>query len=392
MHELPNHDVPEQDAPPHLELVKHPRVREEFLRKSHSELVAHLKEQYPSLTDAIWHQLQILDQPSVEARLKSKASEKPDSEPQTHLAYELEMVKVVLAYQEHIEEFIFGNDKTALDFGTLTILPDDLISRLVFMIMVSDIGKAGSYEVEEGGGSPILDIYTHVIMDATRHGEWLKNNRQHEFPPELEAAVAYLRQNPSVEQQVFTAGNFGLAPIRLALYCAEQVFANDFPNAADERRLFQVTDETIHTLNEIGIDINTTYMRDFWTFAHLFCGELFSQGDAVHTEDKSAAVLAFMHHNSQGARPQLSDQMHFDDPRTMKLIAITEYLDKADANIHRSHKKDLSAVTVMTENMVMPGMLIQNGHDTSRPHVQAYADTWQFIQKSGMLDALFGAH
>lgn len=353
-----------------------------------------LQEQYPELTAAIWQQLQILDQPAIETSLRQAAQQTAEisTKPETHLAYELEMVKVVLAYQEAIVSFIFGDQKQPLEFGAVQITPEQLIHWLVIIIMLSDIGKAGSHHLEPGHSSPILEIYTHVIMSPDRHGQWLKTQASDQLPAELAVSLSWLKQRPEVYHQVFGAGNFALAPVRLALYCAQEVFRQDFPDHPEYLPFFAASPELAAYLAELELDLDQTAMKDFWTTAHLRSGQQLMKELPLSVEMRAVSQLAFLHHYSQGVHPRLENDQQLNDPRLWRLIALTEVLDKLDANIHRSFQTDAEGTTTITENAVLPGLHRLPKSDQQPTTIQAYQAVFAFIRQTQLTQALLSIH
>lgn len=396
MHETSQHRVDNPTLATNQEVHSEPRVRDEFLTKSTHELIAYIREQFPEVTDDIWNQLKILDQPAIEITLRRQAGELPQAQPneaaQTHLSYELEMVRIALAYQDDIQEFVFGDRLDPIEFGTFSLSPKDLTRRLVFMILFSDVGKAGSELLQPGKSSTILQMYTHVIMDTERHGKWLRGRSPESLPLELTPALEYIYSQPVLDQQVFAGGNFSLAPISIAMYCAEQVFLETFPNHAEYQSLFQLSQESWNELLMMGMNPDTTLMKDFWTYAHIYCAEIFAESGAVRAEDRNTALLALLHHYSQGARPIGADALNFSDPRAVRILALTEVLDKANANVHRSHQNSVAELSALTENMVMPAITKLNKGNDNAPDVKVYRDTVQFFKVKHLFEAIGTQH
>lgn len=382
-----------QQTSPASERTKAPELHVHFLRMNNQELVDYLHHYCPEISEAIWTQLHILDEPAIELQLRDPELQHDQREGAvTHLHYELEMVKLVLTFQEFIEQFVFQDDRTPISFGQFELLPQEVIPRLVFMIMLSDVGKAGFTQLQPGEMPPILQIYTHVVMDPVRHGSWLKTHVHDQLPVELQDAVTYVNNQEDLHKQVFGAGNFGMAPMRLALYCAEQVFMESFPESTQFRSYFQVSEAMIQDLAAIGMDVDRTLMKDFWTAAHLLSGEKFFAGDAVADADKKVALLSLLHHYSQGVLPHGASGLDLNDPRAIKLIALTELLDKADANCHRSKIHDVDALVRITENMVLPGILHLNNQEEALTEVVIYRETFDFLKKTAVFEALLATH
>lgn len=375
-------DSPERTPQP----LREPQIQSEYLRMNNESLVVYLKEQYPEVTPEVWDQLEGLNQLPIEVSLS------PDpqlaTEPHTHLSYELEMIRIVLAFQAHLEQFFFGDNDTPVSFGSFELHRAELIRGLVYMILLSDVGKAGSRHLSPEAPAPVLNLYTHVIMTPERHGNWLKQHPPSTLPPDLETTIATV-QNQGTMDQVFLAGNFSLAPIRLALHSAAEVFKETFPEATPEQiALFEVNETTITALTDLGMSLDTTQMREFWTRAHLQCGQEFFTTEAVPPTHKGLASLALLHHHSQGADPEGLDTSTFTDPRALAVVAFLEFLDKADANCHRSQQKDLELLVKVTENMVMPAIRTRNNQDTSTPEATAYQDTLNFMRDNHLFYAL----
>lgn len=316
-----------------------------FLQMSDKETLRYLKQSLPQFPAELWSQLKHLDTNAVDVH-RSK-----QREAHTHTGYELEMVRLVLEFGEQLEHYFFAEDASEISFGVLTISRDDFIPSLCSMILMSDIGKAGSHLLKPGEVSPVLSMYTNVIMDQ-RHSAWIRATPLFAYPDDLQPIVQSLSQNPKVAEQIFHLGNFSLLPIRVALYCAAQVHQQEHPTK--KTALFDVDQELLEALAEMNMDSDHTTMREFWTMAHLICGEQLFQTVMRDETTRQLAFLSLFHHFSQpGALPSMADHVSLDDPRALEVIAFMEIMDKLNANCHRSHIGAASVVS-LTENTVMP--------------------------------------
>ncbi len=364
-----------------------------FLDMSDADLQAYIKEHFPEITPAVWHQLEALNQHSIERVIALhnplvSDTDKNDILTKTHLSYELNMARIVLAHAKDIEAFLFATNPEPISFGAVTITREEVIQKLVYMIIISDVGKAGPSPVSDTKENPILSIYTNVILTPETHGQWLKQQTPATFPPELTTAVATVTSNPELEKQVFGAGNFAMAPIRLALYCGQQAFAQNYPDFTQYLPLFEWDEKKEAAIRSLGFDPDVTPMKDFYTKAHLLCGEEFFKSDAIPPHLRHIAQLALLHHFAQNVGPRNLDGITFEDPRAIQLIALTEILDKSDAIANRAQQVTPQVHSLLTRNSVMPRILEKNNQDTENGEVKNYNETLVFLESNGMLTAL----
>jgi hypothetical protein len=371
--------VPDLSSSEKLQL---PETKNSFLEMSNKEMVAYLRQYFPEVTEIIWGQLAVLDTPSGVTEQTKK-----ESLSLTHLGYELGMIRTVLEFQEEIEQHFFAENDSPIDFGSFQIEKRDCIRRLVYMILLSDVGKAGGKALSPGESSPIAQIYIYLRMEPGKHGEWLKGREPSSFPDECRPALESILQDKELSFQVFAAGNFRLAPFRIAMHCASEVALQDPKQGNAYADLFKVDSETEEALEEIGMNVDTTLMKDFLTQAHLLSAEQLFATDAVPNELKDIALLGLFHHYSQGVH--LPHTEHIDitkDSRGVEVIALLEILDKLDANCHRSNQTSPEALSTFTEHMVMPTIKI--GKEDDHPEILAYTRMFEFLKQDKVLQAV----
>jgi hypothetical protein len=387
------------------DLAKDPELPPDYLGMSKTELLQHIEKLCPEITPELWEQLKRLNEPAIEIQLQRPAGDSNSDLENTHLGYELEMIRIVLVYQESIKELLFGQDTTPIFFGTFELPQEDLIRRLVSMIMLSDIGKAGPELLQDGQDSPIMRIYTHVIID----GKHIQQLKRHDFESGEAGFDVFVRNmdnpqsphyDPERYEQIVDGGNVGFAPIGLVMQIAEQVFVGKYP--PDDpyhtyKKLFQVDQHTEDELAKLGFSSDKTPMQAFWTGAHLYAAEqLFKSTFRDKKEDFAFAIVGLLHHFSQGVVPKFATQVDiYRDSRVLKLIALMEFLDKADANFHRSHKRTPELVASTTFDMVRANF--QNRYKESSanqlPKVtqadQAYQEVASFLEENGVFEQFF---
>lgn len=310
------------------------RMSEAISQNLHQLLLESLK----SYSPAILNQLGLL----LEAPLFTA---NPDQK--GHWQYELSMVKAVLEHSKTIQK-IFG-------------CGEELIVDLCFMIIVSDIGKAGPITAMHNGPESIVyRIFTQAIF-FERHRDWLKqaydpttadNLKPGAFPPELAEVIANISREPKENgapsdfSMIFQSGIFFALPIEAYLYVVKTIAletAGSDPKLVEQAEsLLTLKPEEKQFLTEIGYDPATARIRKFFTESHIAFGYAFLS--KYCTPDQLPLVqLALSHHFSQGVFPDPEfAQALYNEPELLRLCAFMEILDKVEAAYHRMQEKNIS--------------------------------------------------
>lgn len=312
-----------------------------------SETLRHLlHESLRTFNPAILNQLGLLLEAPIFAA---------NPEQKGHWQYELSMVKAVLEHAQKIQK-LFG-------------CGEELIVDLCFMIIVSDIGKAGPISVKgDGPESIIYRIFTQAIF-FEKHRDWLRNAydpttpdnlKPGYFPPDLAPALATISRETtgnaplSKFSETFQSGFFFALPIEAYLHViktiALEIAHDDADLAIKAEQLFTLKPEEKEFIASIGYDTQSTGMRKFFTESHIAFGDAFLQKHC--RQDQLPLVeLALTHHFSQGVFPrkEFAEQL-YTQPDLLKLCAFMEILDKVEAAYHRMQERGIAVAISSVSN------------------------------------------
>ncbi|MFZ5438055.1 MAG: hypothetical protein ACOZAK_03315 [Patescibacteria group bacterium] len=275
-----------------------------------------------------------------------------------HWSYELSMIKVVLRFAEEIKANFSGDNS--------------FIADLVFMVAISDIGKAGPVLVESSNepAAVIRRIYNHCLF-TKEHRDWLLACDPASFPEDLQPALATISRETTPTglsdfDLIFKNGVFFALPIELYLYVLRQVALEKVKN---EPKLleqdpdlgekitatFSLTTLERDFLISIGNDPQAMPIRRFFTRSHVLFGDLFFQRGGFLTPDQASLVpMAMSHHFSQDNLSLLVDREQIiTDQKWIKQCALLEILDKFTAYYSRWHGEDRQKSIDATFNEVM---------------------------------------
>ncbi len=270
-------------------------------------------------------------------------SEKPlfpaNKEQEGHWQYEQTMLRALLKSNQKIKEWL-GCD-------------DGVIADMFFMILASDLGKAGSIAAGEDDPSTIVRRMYNQALFFESHSQWLKNCDPSTLPSELQPALDSIQKTPTVEgapsdwEAIFTNGFFVPIPLELYVYVIKQVALETADSndqlASQAEQLFTLTTAESEYLKSQGWDPATTRIRQFYTKGHIKFGNDFLMNDQYTTrEQQLLAPLALSHHFSQGILPDsISAEAIIQQPLLMKICAFLEILDKTEATYHRFGDKSM---------------------------------------------------
>lgn len=256
---------------------------------------------------------------------------------------------------------------------------EELIVDLCFMVIVSDIGKAGPVvAVGQGPESVVGRIFTQAIF-FEKHRDWLKQAYDQEspdglrpgaFPPEMAHVIANISREPKANgapsdfSAIFQSGIFFALPIEAYLHVVKTVAletaSNDERLSEQANTLLTLRSDEKQFLTEIGYDPATTRIRRFFTESHLNFGRAFLLKHC--TPDQLPLVeLALTHHFSQAIfpNPEFAHAL-YSQPELLKLCAFMEILDSVEAAYHRMQGNDINAAIASTTHAIFNQLRINH--------------------------------
>jgi len=270
-----------------------------------------------------------------------------------HWSYELAMAKTVLNFAEILKTKFAGDNQ--------------FIADLVFMIIVSDIGKAGPKVAEADHYSAVVRrMYNHCIFGPEQKA-WLMKCNPAEFPAELQPALATISKDSSSGLSdydlIFKNGVFFALPIEVYFYVLKQtalekikaepeLLQHDPELITKIEATFTLTPEEKDFLKLIDSDPQSMPIRRFFTRNHILFGSLFlRQSGLLNSEQQASVLLAMSHHFSQKFLPlDLDLEVVVNDELWIKKCAFLEILDKFSAYLSRWHGKQGEVPTQSIES------------------------------------------
>jgi len=347
-----------------FELLTHPDVQNTKLSET-------LKQSFLAYPSSLLNQLGFLTEEPVF---------KVHEDQRCHWGYEVSMAKKVLDHLPWIKEFFKADDK--------------FIADLLFMIFISDIGKAGPFEAKDGQPEAVVRRIFNQAIFRKRHQQWLLECDPAKFHEELHESLAQIsKKTPengiSDYDAIFKNGIFFMLPLEIYFYVLQQVASEEAGENEDLQRksleLFSLSSEEREFLVNIGKDPKTTPMRYFFTTSHIQFGEFFLQRVGLLNKDQSSLVdMSLSHHFSQGITASLVDlNVVINDQDWIKKVAFLEILDKFEAFLYRWRDQSLEEARKSAYNEIM----FQLGKNYPKfPHLKDwYHEVFVGMETNGIL-------
>ncbi|GIK84249.1 MAG: hypothetical protein BroJett025_08710 [Patescibacteria group bacterium] len=325
-----------------------------------------------SLPKDIFHQIDVLHQPGL---LNS-------DQLQNHWDYELNMIKAVISHRNEILQLFEVEEVKSTEF----------LQDLIFMIVISDIGKAGPINYNPKHAAAVVPrIYNNLILEG-KHGksvkeigiktlfakkvygstEVTKEIRRIIFKISGVKSVRFLRRiifgrdstNESVLEglsprvkEILKQGNVRALPIELAFIIAREIAIQEVLDStqSDREKTQRIQEikkcfvlsraEKVFLLQQ-GFKPDTEPIGNFYTNSHIIFGKkfLFTKSLGLNEHFRERAKVGLRHHFVQGAFADSPKKMEefiraskidAREKRDLRLVAFLEMLDKVEASLHR---------------------------------------------------------
>ncbi len=323
-----------------------------------------------SLPEEIFKQISALHRPSML---------NPDQN-RNHWKYELNMIRSIVPLKEEVLDFFEVDANAKIEF----------LKELFFMIIISDIGKAGPVLLNSRNSNAVVPrIYNNLILES-KHGNAVReiceraldDSKASEVVAEpsekrkiRSALRSILRINSGLRRKtirslfqrprIINASTAGALqsqlelflekkqatamPIELAMIVAREIAESETEDQSQKERIarcFRLRRGEARFLKRYGFDVKTTPISKFYTEAHIVFGRDFLRSLASKLGNRlmNRAMLGLRHHLAQGAYPDPDEEImsfiarskeSLPERRDLKIIAFLEILDKVEAAIHR---------------------------------------------------------
>lgn len=275
--------------------------------------------------DMLYH-LVLLGKTPIFPRLKTLNSDIDIKFSGTHLGDELNMLDVMKARREMVCTVLFPNGEPieiCYKGELIQISPDTFDEDIQWLLMTSDIGKAGT---NAENCETVAMLFNDILINE-EYSKWISEHRQN---------LLQICSSLGIQEFDFAnSGNFSLMPIALAVHITSEIAKEKGVNATEINRVF-LDEEKVKKLQKIGIDPKKTSMRELWD-SHLRFGEEFLDSQTLGVKESALARLALCHHLSQGNYPKclVNGELELSESG-VRIAVFLEVLDKLDAFINRS--------------------------------------------------------
>ncbi len=349
---------------PTKEKIQESALQEEFAVELGKSLTQEYAMWVRSLPQEIFVQIEALHQPSIL---------NPDQN-KSHWKYELNMIRSVVAVKDAVLQFF------EVDEGKET----EFLQELIFMIIVSDVGKAGPrlYNPKHAA-SVVPRIYNNLILEK-KHGEAVreicmqalfnekvfdeqkttwdinrilrKNSGFFSIAPlkrifsKFGSKDKWKREKLKPQLAAFLEEEKALSmPIELAMIVARQIARSETDDISKREEIgecLKLGRNEITFLNKNGFNVETTPIGFFYSKGHIVFGKefLLSLEPKLGERLTKSALLGLQHHFVQGVSIYSTEEVtvfiersktEVSLRRDIKMIAFTEMLDKVEAAMHR---------------------------------------------------------
>lgn len=327
-----------------------------------------------TLPKEIFQQIEALHQPSI---LNNKNEN-------NHWQYELNMVRAVCELRREILLF-FNVPESGPEYT-------QFMQELLFMIIISDIGKAGPEKYSEKKPSAVAArIYNNVILE-NKHGEKIKEvgikelfsksseqfygstvitqrvrqiiyqisgSKKKSFREFAAAITNSQKSNTTLIsemseqlQEILEGGKVRSLPIELALIVARKIAITELIESEQNgqklgirkkrkqitqiRKTFSLTDAEKQFLDSHGFATDTRPIGDFYSQSHIQFGKQFLFSLNLTGRLRNRALLGLKHHFVQGVLPDSRENNALfirrskTDPNILRDLKIVAFLEMLD--------------------------------------------------------------
>ncbi len=410
--------------PPNKEATQKTTLQEEFAEELGRSLGPEYGNWVQSLPQEIFEQIEALHQPGIL---------NPDQQ-KNHWDYELNMIRAIVSQKSEILQ----------QFGVTKVQEQDFIKELLFMVMISDIGKAGPKQYDANSPEAVVPRFYNNLILEKKHGKKVSEiGIQELFQKSSDNAygstkvtqrvrkIIYkisgvksvkqfadlvlntnfvnqdlLAQLPEQVRAILVRGEVLSLPIEFALIVARKIAITEIlelqiSNSEKRKKIgainkcFQLSSSEKKFLLSQGFDVETTPIGNFYSNGHINFGKefLLSPELKLNARLQNRALLGLRHHFSQGVFPDSREEIvtfisqakkDISARKEFELIAFLEILDKVEAAFNRSQEPR----TQETLNNILYKRIIPNVK-TNFPQeqtflIEVYSTVFSKMQKMGI--------